>query len=160
MLTTLRDPDILKQEITIRSIKMVDIGFITVLYFILGYSVSLLLNKLYERYVDLKEEEKPTYQLVYELLIHVWIIGIFVYIARNVVEEIPSPLHGLKGFDHYRVKELHSATTFTLIIFYSQPYIHKKINILYKRLSNNDHIHGEKISSENNNQSLININHH
>lgn len=148
MLTVLRDTNLLKKEITIRSIKMVDIGFITVLYFILGYSVSLLLNKLYERFVDLNENDKPTYQLVYELLIHVWIIGIFVYIARNIVEEIPSPLHGIKGFDHYRVKELHSATTFTLIIFYSQPYIHKKINILYKRISNNNHIPGETISAE------------
>ena len=148
MLTVLRDTNVLKKELTIRSIKMVDIGFITVLYFILGYSVSLLLNKIYERFVDLNENDKPTYQLVYELLIHVWIIGIFVYIARNVVEEIPSPLHGIKGFDHYRVKELHSATTFTLIIFYSQPYIHKKINILYKRLSNNNHIPGEAINAE------------
>jgi hypothetical protein len=151
MLTILKEPDILKKEITIRSIKMVDIGFITVLYFILGYSVSLLLNKLYEKFVDLNENEKPTYKLVYELLIHVWIIGIFVYIARNIVEEIPSPLHGIKGFDHYRVKELHSATTFTLIIFYSQPYIHKKINILYKRISNNNHTPSEKITSEDNN---------
>jgi hypothetical protein len=151
MLTALKNPDVIKTELTIRSIKMVDIGFITVLYFILGYSVSLLLNKLYEKFIDLKEEDKPTYQLVYELLIHVWIIGIFVYIARNVVEEIPSPLHGIKGFDHYRVKELHSATTFTLIIFYSQPYIHKKINILYKRLSNNNHIPGTVINGEDNN---------
>ena len=44
------DYKILKKEAVIRSIKMMDIGILTVLYFILGYMFSWLINKIYNNF--------------------------------------------------------------------------------------------------------------
>ncbi len=125
----------LKEDLIIRGIKIIDIGFITILYFILGFIVSIWFNRMYEKYVDLVNDYKSNMRLVIELLIHIWLLGITVYIARNIVEKIPSPLDNIAGFSHKRVKELHSATVFTLVFFYSQTYMREKMGYLYKRLT-------------------------
>jgi hypothetical protein len=125
----------LKEDIIIRGIKIIDIGYITVLYFILGFTVSIWFNRMYEKYVDLINDYKSNLRLAIELLIHIWLLGITVYIARNIVEKIPSPLDNLYGFSHKRVKELHSATVFTLVFFFSQTYMREKMGYLYKRLT-------------------------
>jgi hypothetical protein len=125
----------LKEDLIIRGIKIIDIGFITILYFTLGFLVSIWFNRMYEKYVDLVNDYKSNMRLTIELLIHIWLLGVTVYIARNLVEKIPSPLDNLHGFSHKRVKELHSATVFTLVFFFSQTYMREKMGYLYKRLT-------------------------
>ncbi len=125
----------LKEDLIIRGIKIIDIGFITILYFTLGFLVSIWFNRMYEKYVDLVNDYKSNFRLIIELLLHIWLLGITVYIARNLVEKIPSPLDNIAGFSHKRVKELHSATVFTLVFFYSQTYMREKMGYLYKRLT-------------------------
>lgn len=125
----------LKEDLIIRAIKIIDIGFITILYFILGFVMSIWFNRVYEKYVDLINDYKSNLRLAIELLIHIWLLGVTVYIARNLVEKIPSPLDNLYGFSHKRVKELHSATVFTLVFFFSQTYMREKMAYLYKRLT-------------------------
>jgi hypothetical protein len=124
-----------KEDLIIRGIKIVDIGYITILYFILGFLVSIWFNRMYEKYVDLVNDYKSNTQLIIELLLHIWLLGVTVYIARNIVEKIPSPFDNIAGFSHTRVKELHSATVFTLVFFYSQTYMREKMGYLYKRFT-------------------------
>ena len=90
---------------------------------------------MYEKYVDLVNDYKSNFRLTVELLLHIWLLGVTVYIARNLIEKIPSPLDNIAGFSHKRVKELHSATVFTLVFFYSQTYMREKMGYLYKRFT-------------------------
>jgi hypothetical protein len=124
-----------KEDLIIRGIKIVDIGYITILYFILGFIVSIFFNRMYEKYVDLVNDYKSNFRLTIELLIHIWLLGVTVYIARNLIEKIPSPFDNIYGFSHKRVKELHSATVFTLVFFFSQTYMREKMGYLYKRFT-------------------------
>lgn len=125
----------LMEDLIIRSIKMVDIGYITVLYFTLAFVLIIPFNEIYEKFVDLENDYKSTAQIFGELIVHIWFLGISVYIARNLVEKIPFPLNGYRGFKHDKVKELHSATVFTLIFFYFQTHMRDKIGYLYKRVT-------------------------
>jgi hypothetical protein len=124
-----------KEDLIIRTIKIVDIGYITILYFILGFIISIFFNRMYEKYVDLVNDYKSNIRLTLELLLHIWLMGVTVYFARNLIEKIPSPLDNIAGFSHKRVKELHSATVFTLVFFFSQTYMREKMGYLYKRLT-------------------------
>ena len=43
-----------------------------------------------------------------EICCQLFIIGILVYLLRNLVELIPFPLEGIYGYQHFRVRELYS----------------------------------------------------
>ena len=78
-----------------------------------------------------KIKEKPFYKLLLELILFFWFVGIFWYIARNIVPLIPFPLDGIFGYDHFKLKELHSTTLFlTMLLLISKNY-KEKINYLY-----------------------------
>jgi hypothetical protein len=146
----------LTEDLIIRSIKMVDIGYITVLYFLFAFLLIIPFNEIYEKLVTLDNEYKSTEQIFVELILHIWFLGIAVYIARNLIEKIPFPLDGYRGFKHDKVKELHSATVFTLIFFYFQTHMRDKIGYLYKRVmgknkqkKKDELIESESIQSEN-----------
>jgi type IV secretory pathway TrbL component len=68
-------------------------------------------------------KKKPFYRIVLELILFFWFVGIFWYIARNIVPLIPFPFDGIFGYDHFKVKELHSATLFaTMLLLMSKNY--------------------------------------
>jgi len=107
-----------KKEIIVRSIKIFDIGYITVLNFIFGYFVGLILSK----FITFNEEEykrKSLFKQFFEIIVLFFLIGILTYFIRNIIEMIPFPLDGLYGFQHFKVKELNKAMVFTYIIMYS-----------------------------------------
>lgn len=106
---------ILKKEGIIRGIKIVDIGFITVIYFALGYSMAFLVDEWFAKIFG-DNKKKSKWRLIGEVLIQVIAIGILTYIMRNLVELIPFPLDGILGYDHLRVKELKSGAVFTVFM--------------------------------------------
>jgi hypothetical protein len=126
-----------KNELLFRGVKVLDIGYITVLYFLLAFAVTLLLKTipfLGKDYDQSKDQDKPLWQLVLESVLLIWIVGILAYFARNVVAKIPSPLNGLGGLDHSRVKELESSFVFVFVImFFNDPLV-SKLKILYSRI--------------------------
>jgi hypothetical protein len=63
-----------------------------------------------------------------------WIIGIVIYIARNIIGFIPSPLHGMAGFDHYRVRELYNMPIFIFVFLMFQTHLTNKLKYYYKYL--------------------------
>jgi len=130
----------LKKEIIIRSIKIIDIGYIITIYLILG----VLAAKICDRYLGVfdedKEEKRPLYKSIIELILYFWFLGIVIYIVRNVVPLIPFPLDGIYGFDHLKVKEVTSGATFTFAFLYFQVYYQKKIKYIFSKLDKNQNI--------------------
>ena len=61
-----------------------------------------------------------------------FIIGILVYIIRNILELIPFPLDGIYGYKHYKVYELYSGgIALSFGIFYAQDNIKAKLNYIF-----------------------------
>jgi len=120
----------LKTEAVIRSIKMLDIGILTILYFTLGYIFSWLINKIYYNFDPNKE---PIKILVFlEICCQIFFIGIITYILRNIIELIPFPLEGIYGYQHSKVRELYSGGIALIFgIFYAQDNIKNKLNYIF-----------------------------
>ena len=122
------------KEVVIRSIKILDIGFITAIYLTLGIVLAKLCDRVLGELDEEKENQKPLWQVLIELFFYLWFIGIVVYVVRNVVQMIPFPFHGVYGYDHFRVKELINAVIFFVTFLHFQEYYQKKIKLLYVRL--------------------------
>ena len=124
----------LKKEIIIRSIKILDIGYVTALYLTLG----IILAKVCDLYINIYDEEednkKSTWVILLELILYSWFLGVVIYIVRNIVPLIPFPLDGKYGFDHLRVKEVTSGATFSIAFIFYQTNYRNKINNLLKRV--------------------------
>lgn len=123
-----------KKELIIRSIKVLDIGYITALYLILGIILAKLCDAVFGEFNESKEEKKPIWQIVVEVCLYAWFIGVVVYIVRNLVPLIPFPLNGLYGFEHLRVKEVTSASAFLVTFVTFQENYNKKLKYLHSKI--------------------------
>jgi hypothetical protein len=130
----------LKKEIIIRSIKIIDIGYIIAIYLILGVLGAKLCDKYLGVFDEDKEEKRPLYKSIIELILYFWFLGVVIYIVRNVIPLIPFPLDGIYGFDHLKVKEVTSGATFTFAFLYFQVYYQKKIKYIFSKLDKNKNI--------------------
>lgn len=122
-----------KKELIIRSIKILDIGYITVIYVMLGIILARLCDKYLGNFDEKKANKKPIFQHIIELTLLLWLIGVIIYIVRNLVPLIPFPLDGYYGFKHLKVKELTSATFFTISFMYFQVYYQNKIKYIFSK---------------------------
>jgi len=125
----IQDKAKLKKDIIIRSIKMLDIGLITVVYFTLGYTLSWSINKIY---TEFNPNENPNKLLIFlEVCAQIFIIGVLVYILRNLIMLIPFPLDGIYGYKHARVRELSSGgIALTFGVFFAQDNIQYKLKYI------------------------------
>jgi hypothetical protein len=123
------------KELLIRSIKVLDIGFITAIYLTFGIVLAKLCDKALGEFDEEKENQKPLWQLLIELFLYLWFIGIVVYVVRNIAPLIPFPFHGVHGYDHFRVKELINAAIFVIMFLQFQEYYQKKIKFLFTKLN-------------------------
>ncbi len=124
------------QDLILRGIKIIDIGYVTCIYFVVGYMAAFAYDKLLGKFDEAAAREKSTLRLATELIFHVWTIAVLTYAIRNLVELIPFPLHGVYGFNHYRVKELTIAPIFSLVIITFQDHLRDKMRYLFDRLYN------------------------
>ena len=125
----------LQHDIIMRSIKILDIGYITVIYVIFSIISALIIDNIIGKFDEKKESEKPLWQIFFEMFLSIWFYGVLIYLVRNLVELLPFPLDGYEGFKHKRVKELGSATVFTLTFFIFCDYLKNKIIFFYKNIS-------------------------
>lgn len=126
---------ILFEDLSIRGIKILDIGFIASIYFIIGIVASKLFDKLFGIFDPKKEEKKHIIQISLELIGMIWLIGVSTYVVRNLAEFIPSPFDGIFGFKHSKVKELSSAAVYTLIVMGYALHFRAKLEYFNKRLN-------------------------
>jgi hypothetical protein len=124
------------QDILIRSNKMIDIGFITTIYFILGAIVANIITKFQTEFNNKVEDTKTLLSSSLSLVLLIWINGVLIYFARNIVELIPYPFDNFFGFHHNKVKELGAATAFTFVLLYYQPNLNSMMKYLSIRWKN------------------------
>lgn len=125
----------LSHDMLMRGIKMIDLGFIASIYFCMAFAVALSMDKVLGMYDQDRASRKSTPRLVAEALVHIWVVGIIVYVARNLAELVPFPLDGFHGFQHMRVKELSSASFFTFVLLLYSFNLKDRLFYLYQRLS-------------------------
>lgn len=123
----------LQHDLLMRGIKIIDIGYIIVMYFLFGFACAMMLDSVLGRYDKEHAQTKSTTRLTCETLVIMWCIGVVTYLVRNLAEAIPFPLDGFHGFQHSRVKELGSAAFFTFILMFYSFNLRDRLYHLYER---------------------------
>ena len=124
----------LENDILMRSIKLLDIGYINVLYVFMALMFAKITDLTMGKFDPAKESKKSKLRLTIELILILWVYGISIYIARNIAGLIPFPLDGYEGFKHHRVKELGSAATYTFTYVLFSAYINNKLSHYYNTI--------------------------
>ena len=121
-------------NILMRSIKLIDIGFLTVIYTFLAFLFAKITDKTLGPFDSIKESEKPKWKITIELFILLWIFGLLMYMVRNLVPLIPFPLDGYQGFAHIKVKELHVPIVFSFLYLLVGQHFRAKIQYYYEKI--------------------------
>ncbi len=117
-----------------RLTKIADIGYTAILHATFALVLAKVFDTVSEK-VDTEENtHKTSLRLFLEVTLYVWAAGVTIYLVRNIMGMIPSPLEGLYGFRHFRLKELNSANIFIFVFFYFGESLKKKITVLYDRI--------------------------
>jgi len=119
------------QELIIRSIKIVDIAYITIIYVTITILFSVYLDKLIGKFNKKENDKKSTIKIIFEIYANFIVIAIFGYIIRNIVELFPFPLDGSNGFEHSKIKELNGGLIVGFAIFFYQTNLRNKIDYLF-----------------------------
>ena len=106
----------LPNDLSFRLVKIYDIGYITILYFLTAFLSSLILCFLFSLYTKLVGRSKNISIIILELVVLMWIVGALTYVIKNIVELIPSPFEGMQGLVHKKVKELGAAGVYGVIL--------------------------------------------
>jgi hypothetical protein len=114
-----------------RLIKMLDIGYVTLIYFLSAIVIAVIMDKLYGEYNEKDESKKSTLRKTFDLVGMIWINGLIIYIVRNLVPLIPSPFNNINGFKHSNLKELKSAYVFDFVLIYTQKNLVKRMEVFY-----------------------------
>ena len=119
-------------NIRFRIIKIIDIGYIGIIYLITSIIISRVFDGFFI-YDEITESAKPMHVRTIEIFGMTWIYTVVIYICRNLVEKLPSPLDGLYGFKHIQVKELTNAVVFVFIFMIIQEASYKPKILQYYR---------------------------
>ena len=126
-----------KKEVIIRSIKILDIAYITFIY---GF-FSLIIITFLDKYIfprisleNVKDEEKNKYTIFIELLLSLTLYGIVAYILKNILQLIPFPLEGVYGFQHLKVMEVKSGAMISMFLLWFSKVIRNKITIFHSKI--------------------------
>jgi hypothetical protein len=124
-----------REELLFRTVKILDIGYIAIIYFTLSFFMSTYIDKkLIGPFDKHAADSKHTLRLIAECVLHIYMVGVIAYVVRNIVERIPSPFEGLYGLEHKRVKELTNATVFVFIFLFFQQNLRDKLDYINKRI--------------------------
>jgi hypothetical protein len=131
---TINPKQTLSNNILLRLIKIIDIGFIAVIYTGLALLFAKITDKILGKFDTTKEEKKPKWQITVEMFILIWVFGVLMYISRNIVPLVPFPLDGYQGFSHAKVKELNVPIIFSFIYMLFGEHIKSKIIYFYNNI--------------------------
>jgi len=125
----------MSNNLMFRLVKIVDIGYVASFYFVIGLIASRLFDKFFGLFDPKKEDKKNVFQCGLELVGMIWLIGVSTYIVRNLAELIPSPVDGIYGFKHSKLKELGGAAVYSLIFMGYAYHFRAKLDYFNKRLN-------------------------
>ena len=138
----------LKHEISIRGMKMLDIGYM----FVIGSIVGIIFGKIFSKFMyfditDIKGNKKKypnttfgKLRLAGEIMLEVAMYGIVLYIIRQFVQGVSWPFDGwkgwnppvgFKGYDHYRNSESKNPWSLGFFFFIYQNSLKTKISYLF-----------------------------
>ena len=122
----------LQHDILMRSIKILDIGYIAVLYFTIAHFLSIILDRISVfLFGHIRHDKRKTKTTLYmEILFQIILTGVCIYIGRNIIMYIPFPLDGYNNYDHFKVKELTTGAFLNVFIFSLQKTLQSKIKLL------------------------------
>jgi hypothetical protein len=129
----------LKTDIILRSIKILDIAFITFLYGLTALIMVVYLDKYVYVHVnfntDTLDENKSNLMIFFEILIFLAINGICAYFVRNLIQMIPFPFEGVYGFRHEKVNEVKTGAIIVVILTSFSVRLQNKIILFRNNLS-------------------------
>jgi len=115
-----------------RIVKIIDICYITVVYFILGFISARVLDSSSPKFNEKEEKKTSNFIVILKAVFKICINSALVYIVRNVVPIIlPSPFEGLYGFKQDIVKELTGAPTYAFALLYYQKNFQSELKYIY-----------------------------
>jgi hypothetical protein len=109
------------------AVKILDIGYVTILFFLVGILFAKGFDVLYGKFDKHKYEKKSNWKIFTEIVLHIFAIGVVAYILRNIVQLIPFPLDGVAGFKHSLLKELEGGHILTVVLVLFQKNLEEKV---------------------------------
>ena len=131
-------PRTFMQELTIRLIKLLDIGYAGAVYFICAFIVINIFNYIGGEFDINEEEKKTTGHLLFQVIVKIWLIAILAYIVRNLFELVPFPFEGVYGYQHLRVKEVTNSAIFFAFVVVFDSRLQSRVAILKDRFKGNN----------------------
>ena len=119
------------------TVKLMDIGITYTYFFVVGLIVAKVFDYIYSDLLDESKIDWKTYPIglfTLNILFHFFLIGVAVYLIRNVVGAIPYPLEGVAGYQHKRLKELGGGAVLIFMIFLFQKNLTDKVKIYAERV--------------------------
>ena len=125
-----------RHELIIRTIKIVDIFYITIITALMGFFTSYLIDKYCFPPWNIEVQmAKPNWQLFLEICMILGLIGTLAYVLRNLFQMIPFPLEGVEGFQHMRVHEVAAGGSIALFLFWFSNNLMNRIMLFKEKLS-------------------------
>jgi uncharacterized membrane protein len=123
------------ESIPFRTIKILNIGYLGIIYSVLTITISILIDKIMPKYDEKEYNKKEIYIIILECFLSIVLIMIGVYFIRNIVQVLPYPLDNIKSFDHTRLKELNGGVLLAFFVVTFQQNLKNKILHVTKRLN-------------------------
>ena len=124
----------IKHELVVRSIKMLDIGWAMIAYFLLAIISVKTLQEVTGPYDREASEKEETWKVLGRVCLRMWLYGVLAYVSRNLFQLLPWPFEGVEGYKHMRVKEVLNSAAFISCVLSYDGHLQSEVMLLKKRL--------------------------
>lgn len=115
-------------------VTILDIIYSNSLYIILSIITGIAVDRFYGAFDEVRYKQMHIYYLVFDILVHILLLSLVLFICRNLVINTFSPMSKIKGYDRSNLYQLNNATIFTAMLFVFQNNLIKKISHLHERI--------------------------